>query len=114
VTVRESAPKNVLYPTTRTDLIGSDDAYRAALGAADWSTVEYEITGVRADDGEYRVEIDVREAPAVLEDWSLVQFHVVDGVGPVRSADGRVIESGDGFVTVRIGTEPEGAGIQGG
>ena len=96
------------------ELIRSEDAYRAGIGGADWSEFEYEITGVRMDDGEYRVELTVRDAPAVLESWSLVQFHVADGVGPVRSTDGRWIEAGSGFVTVRIGTELEGAGIQGG
>ena len=102
----------LIYPRTRDDVTGSEDAYRRALGAGDWSAFEYEVAEVRVHDGEYLVDLRVHEAPTVLDDWRLVQFAVFDGVRPVRSADGRRI-SGTGIVTVRIGTAVEGSGVQG-
>lgn len=101
-----------IYPGTRDNVTGSEDTYLRALGTADWSAFAYEVSSVRVDDGEYLVDLRVLEAPTVLDDWGLVQFVVVDGVRPVRSADGRRI-SGTGIVTVRIGTPVEGSGVQG-
>ena len=44
----------LLYPQSRTDLIGSIEKYRDALAAVDWSDFKYEVRGGRLQDGDPR------------------------------------------------------------
>lgn len=104
---------SLVHPGSR-GRFSSEDGYRKALEGLDWSRFAYRVTGAEAEDGEYRVEIEVTGGPSALDELGLVQYHVVDGVGPMRSSDGRFVDRGDGFVVVRIGLPAEGAGIQSG
>ena len=102
---------SLIHPASR-DRVGTEDGYREALEGLDWSRFAYQVTAAAAEDGEYRVQVELTGAPSVLDELGLVQYHVVDGVGPARSADGRIVERGAGFVVVRIGLPGEGTGIQ--
>jgi hypothetical protein len=96
---------SLLYPSIRTELIGSQLAYVQAVHASDWSGVRFSVGDVRTVDGEYRVSVHVdggsrAVAPFMLE-WGLIQFPEVDGV-PTE----------DGFIGVRIDPNEGPSGIQ--
>jgi hypothetical protein len=96
---------SLLYPSIRTDLIGSPHAYAQAVRAADWRRVRLSVGDVRTVDGEYRVSVHVNggssAVPRFMHEWGLIQFSEVDGV-PAE----------DGLIVVRIDPNGGPSGIQ--
>lgn len=98
---------SLLYPNTRTDVIGSAEVYRDAVDATDWAGVEYAIGDVWTHDGHFHVSVWVEggkdQAPAFMLHWGLIQFPPTMGQ-----------LTNDGSMPVRI--DPSGApsGILGG
>lgn len=87
----------LLYPNIRTDMFGSEDRYRGAIEASDWSSFRYRVLDAGLHDGEYQVQIEIAgTAPTFLSDWGFVQM---------RSET-------VGFMVVRLGVGTEPSGIQ--
>jgi hypothetical protein len=87
----------LLYPNIRTDMFGSEDRYRGAIEASDWSSFSYRVLDAELHDGEYLVPIEMLgTAPAFLADWGFVQM---------RSEN-------VGLMVVRLGVGTEPSGIQ--
>ncbi len=87
----------LLYPNIRTDMFGSEDRYRGAIEASDWSSFRYRVLDAELHDGEYLVPIEMAgTAPAFLSDWGFVQ---------IRSEN-------VGLMGVRLGVGTEPSGIQ--
>jgi hypothetical protein len=88
---------SLLYPSTRTDLFGSEERYRAEIEAAEWSGFGYRMLGATLHDGEYQVRVELDDIPPdVLLDWGLMQM----------------TSATVGFVVVRIGVGSEASGVQ--
>ena len=85
----------LLYPTIRTDMFGSEDRYRGAVGGSDWSSFRYRVLGADLHDGEYQVRIEIeRSSASVPVGLGFVQMQSEDvgfvvgglGVGASRPA----------------------------
>lgn len=68
---------SLIHPRTRTEVIGSHEAYRAAILNADWSLMTYSIGDVVTADGDYDVTVVVpggrTAVPERIFEWNLIE-----------------------------------------
>lgn len=66
----------LLYPQSKSDVIGSVDVYRDALAGVDWSDFEYELGESRLHDGHYKIDVTIAggeaNVPEPLRRWGLI------------------------------------------